>query len=192
LFQLLETRKPLFIGYKAQQWKPTRKKSLFVLVKQVLSPVFRGKIMALLIQAFEKGELSFFGQTKPLEDMAELRKLFSKILLKKWVVFAKRPFGGPEQIINYLSRYTHRIAISNHRILALKDNTISFHYKNYKTKNEKALPPVNTLTINALEFLRRFLLHVLPRGFQRMRYYGFLATRNRKTKLCNLQKSLNY
>jgi hypothetical protein len=173
-------------------WKPTRKKNFFVPVKQVLSPVFKGKFMALLTDAFEKNQLQFFGQAKPLEDIPELRKLFRKLHRKNWVVYAKKPFGGPEQIINYLSRYTHRIAISNHRIVAVNDNSVSFHYKDYKTKDDKGLPLVKTLTLSALEFLRRFLLHVLPRGFQRIRYYGFLATRNRKTKLVELQKSLGF
>jgi len=176
----------------SRQWKPTRKKNFFVPVRQVLSPVFRGKFMSLLTMAFEKGELRFFGQAKPLEDISQLRCLFRKLYGKSWVVFAKKPFGGPEQIINYLSRYTHRIAISNHRIAALNNGAVCFHYKDYKTKDANGLPLVKTLTLGALEFLRRFLLHVLPKGFQRIRYYGFLATRNRKTKLKQLQVSLKF
>ncbi len=174
------------------RWKPTRKKNFFVPVKKVLSPVFRGKFMALLTGAFENNQLQFFGQAKPLGEITELRRLFRKLHRKNWVVYAKRPFGGPEQIINYLSRYTHRIAISNRRIAALEDGKVSFYYKNYRKKDSNGLPVVQTLTLDVMEFLRRFLMHVLPRGFQRIRYYGFLATRNRRTKLKSLQQHLGF
>lgn len=176
------------------EWIATRKKRFLAPNKKVISPIFRGVFLKLLRQAFEQGQLHFFGEAAIYQDLEKLKKLFRKLQQKNWNVYAKQPFGGPAQILNYLSRYTHRIAISNHRIIAVnkKNNTITFSFKNYKKTNAKGLPPIEKMTLTVMEFIRRFLLHVLPKGFQRIRYFGILAIRNRKLKLKNLQQILKF
>jgi len=175
-----------------REWISTKKNNFLAPNKKVIAPIFKGIFMRKLLHAFEAGALSFYGQSKVYEDTGELTKLFRKLYQKNWNVYAKKPFGGPVQILNYLSRYTHRVAISNHRIVSLKGSKITFSVKNYKQKDEKGLPLVTTLTLEVLEFIRRFLLHVLPKGFQRIRYYGILSTRTRGTKLKVAQKILQY
>ncbi len=116
-------------------------------------------------------------RTKPSEGI-EVKSLVSILRSKPWVVYAKRPFAGPESVIQYLGRYTHRIAISNDRIVALQDGNVRFRWRDYKDDNRNKV-----MTLPAGEFLRRFLLHVLPRGFMRIRHFGLLANRHRKAKL---------
>jgi len=180
------------INEKQNQWIPTRKKRFLAPNKKVIAPIFKAIFLKLLRIAFEKCQLQFFGQARIYENLDVLAKLFRKLNHKNWNVFAKQPFGGPAQILNYLSRYTHRIAISNHRIIAAHNNQITFSYKNYKKSNSKGIAPIEKMTLTSMEFIRRFLLHVLPKGFQRIRYYGILAIRNRKLKLKNLQQILKY
>jgi len=175
-----------------QKWRATKNKRFLAPNKKVLSPVFKGIFMRLLIEAIEEGQVHFYGQAKMYEDMEQLRNLLQQLYKLNWVVYAKRPFAGPIQIIKYLSRYTHRIAISNHRIVALKDDKITFTVKNYRKLDKKGQPLKTTLTIGVLEFLRRFLMHVLPFRFVRIRYYGILSIRNRKTKLLQIQKHLGH
>ena len=175
-----------------RKWISTKKNNFLAPNKKVIAPIFKGIFMSKLLKAFEAGALAFYGQSKVYEDRGELTKLFRKLYQKNWNVYAKKPFGGPVQILNYLSRYTHRVAISNHRIVSVKGSKITFSVKNYKQKDEKGLPLVTTLTLEVLEFIRRFLLHVLPKGFQRIRYYGILSTRNRGTKLKAAQEVLQY
>lgn len=175
-----------------REWITTKKSNFLAPNKKVIAPIFKGIFMSKLLKCFEADKLDFFGQSKVYEDTGELTKLFRKLYQKNWNVYAKKPFGGPVQILNYLSRYTHRVAISNHRIVSLKGSKITFSIKDYKQKDKKGLPLVTTLTLEVLEFIRRFLLHVLPKGFQRIRYYGILSTRNRKTKLKAAQKALQY
>ena len=174
------------------KWIGTKKKAFLAPNKKVLSPIFKAIFLKLLTKAFETDQLEFFGQAKLYEDITQLRQLFAVLQRKKWNVYAKKPFGGPAQILNYLSRYTHRVAISNHRIVGLKNNQLTFSVKDYKRKNDKGLPIIKNLTLNVLEFIRRFLLHVLPKGFQRIRYFGILAIRNRKTILKKVQTLLNH
>ena len=174
------------------KWIGTKKKAFLAPNKKVLSPIFKAIFLKLLTKAFETDQLEFFGQAKLYEDITQLRQLFAVLQRKKWNVYAKKPFGGPAQILNYLSRYTHRVAISNHRIVGLKNNQLTFSVKDYKRKNDKGLPIIRNLTLNVLEFIRRFLLHVLPKGFQRIRYFGILAIRNRKTILKTVQALLNH
>lgn len=173
-------------------WISTKKKNFLAPNKKVIAPIFRGIFLKHLRKSYESDELNFYGQSKKYESSKELSKLFRRLHQKNWNVYAKKPFGGPAQIINYLSRYTHRIAISNHRIVGLKNDRLTFSIKNYKKKDAKGLPIIETLTLGVLEFIRRFLLHVLPKGFQRIRYYGILSTRNRKTKLRKAQQLLKY
>ena len=149
----------------------------FHLPVHALGKLFRGKILTYLRDAHDRGELKFFGPLSHLSD----RWLFEQFLLKlrkdSWVVYSKRPFGGPEQVLKYLSLYTHRVSISNSRIQELRDGQVTFSYRdNQKKKRSRC-------TISAQEFMRRFLLHILPRGFTKIRHYGFLANRNKAENL---------
>jgi len=155
-----------------------KSRSRFFLSIKVLRRVFRGKFVAGLKQAFHSGRLSFGGNlvalAQPKTFAAWLRSLFRK----DWVVYAKRPFGGPEYVLHYLGRYTHRVAISNHRLVSFTDGKVTFRWRDSAHNNEQKL-----LTVSLDEFLRRFLLHLLPKGFVRIRNFGFLANRRRATLL---------
>jgi hypothetical protein len=144
----------------------------FFLPVKVLAELFRGKFIAALEQARRSGELHFGGSTALLANDADWHALRDALYNKKWVVYAKPPFGGPEHVFNYLGRYTHRVAISNHRLVALEHGRVTFSYKDYADGDKRKL-----MTVSAAEFLRRFLLHVLPEGFTRIRHYGLYAHR---------------
>jgi hypothetical protein len=150
----------------------------FFLPVKVLSRVFRGKFVAALQRAFREGQLRFHGSlallAQPKIFAASLRPLFRK----DWVVYAKRPFGGPEYVLQYLGRYTHRVAISNHRLVSLADGKVTFRWRDSADHNEQKL-----MTLPLDEFLRRFLLHLLPNRFVRIRNFGFLANRRRTVSL---------
>jgi hypothetical protein len=150
------------------QWIPSHPRYLFPV--RALSPVFRAKFLAGLAHAFDKRLL-------PHEDTGA-RQLVVNLRDKPWVVYAKRPFAGPESVLQYLGRYTHRIAISNDRILDFRDGGVCFQWRDYKDAGRSKVT-----TLPADEFLRRFLLHVLPSGFMRVRHFGLLANRHRKRKL---------
>lgn len=150
----------------------------FFLPVRVLSRVFRGKYLALLRTAFAKGKLAYPGRLAHLADADAFGRWLTSLCHKKWVVYAKPPFGGPEQVLKYLARYTHRVAISNARILNVSDKGVSFGYKDYADGHRS-----KTMTLSGEEFLRRFVRHVLPRGFVKVRHYGFLANRHREEKL---------
>jgi hypothetical protein len=150
----------------------------FFLPVRVLSRVFRGKFLAMLRNAFEQGNLSFHGKLAVLADAGEFQRRLTASAQTEWVVYAKPPFGGPEQVLKYLARYTHRVAISNRRLVALEDGEVKFHWKDYAHGGGQ-----KTMTLKATEFIRRFLLHVLPSGFVRIRHYGFLANRVCREKL---------
>jgi hypothetical protein len=147
----------------------------FFLPVKVLSRLFRRKFVAGLRQMFDAGKLRCVDQ---LAQPCQFEKLLAELNRIEWVVYAKPPFGGPEQVLKYLARYTHRVAISNHRLLELKDGRVSFSYKDYAAGNV-----TKTMTLDAVEFTRRFLLHVLPSGFIRIRHYGWLANRCRRARL---------
>lgn len=150
----------------------------FFLPVRVLSRVFRGKFLEGLRRAWQKGELSFHGSLERLREDREFQRLVDGAYQREWVVYAKPPFGGAEQVLKYLARYTHRVAISNNRLVSMDDERVTFHWKNYAQGGKRG-----TMTLRAVEFLRRFLLHVLPSGFQRLRRYGFLANGHGQTKL---------
>jgi hypothetical protein len=153
----------------------------FFLPVRVLSRVFRGKFLSLLRAAFDRGRLGFHGKLRPLADPAEFRRRLAASARAEWVVYAQPPFGGPGQVLKYLARYTHRVAISNRRLTALQGGQVTFHWKDYAHGGGR-----KTMTLKATEFIRRFLLHVLPTGFVRIRHYGFLANRvcREKLELC--------
>jgi hypothetical protein len=150
----------------------------FLVPVAVLSALFRGKFLALLNRCFERGKLAFHGRIAGLKEPTAFQGLVKRARDKKWVVYAKPPFAGPEQVLRYLARYTHRVAISNHRITSIKDGRVTFRWKDYARKSRDRL-----MTLDASEFIRRFLLHVLPKGAVRIRYYGLLAHRRREDNL---------
>ena len=159
-----------------QRWVHPR--YAFFLPVKVLSRVFRGKFIAGLKRAFLQGKLRFPGSVKRLDEQKAFYEFLRPLFRHDWVVYAKRPFGGPEHVLHYLARYTHRVAISNHRIVNVADGKVTFRWKDYAHKSKQRL-----MTVTAEEFLRRFLLHTLPRGFVRIRFCGFLANRRRGTLL---------
>jgi len=150
----------------------------FFLPVRVLSRLFRRLFLTQLRQAFAKGELRFFGALERLRDTHAFSEYIGPAAAAEWVVYAKRPFGGPAHVLHYLARYTHRVAISNNRLLGMKDNRVAFTWKDYKHGAAQ-----RTMTLEGPEFIRRFLLHVLPDGFQHMRSYGFLGNRYREARL---------
>jgi hypothetical protein len=150
----------------------------FFLPVDVLAEVFRGKFTEAMRAAFAQGQLGFYGALKPLGRPKVFAQLLQQTFRKKWIVYAKRPFGGPEHALRYLGCYTHRVAISNHRLTAFENDQVTFRWRDSAHKNKQRL-----MTLNVAEFLRRFLLHVLPPGFVRIRYFGFLSSRNRSTLL---------
>ena len=153
-------------------------RSRFFLPVKVLRRVFRGKFIAGLKRAFRKGELSFPGRLHDLADTHAFHAFLRPLFRHDWVVYAKRPFGGPEYVLQYLARYTHRVAISNHRIVDVADGYVTFRW----TDDAHGRAP-RTMTVRGEEFLRRFLVHVLPRGFVRIRCFGFLSNRQRAQQL---------
>jgi Putative transposase/Transposase zinc-binding domain len=157
-------------------WIPSHPK--FFLPVDVLAEVFRGKFTEALKQIFAQGQLGFHGSLKPLGRPKVFAQLVQQTFRKKWVVYCKRPFGGAEQALRYLGRYTHRVAISNHRLTAFENDQVTFRWRDSAHKNKQRL-----MSLHVTEFLRRFLLHVLPPRFVRIRYFGFLSTRNRSTLL---------
>ncbi|MGB8453237.1 MAG: IS91 family transposase [Anaerocolumna sp.] len=163
------------------QWIPS-KKNFFLPVK-VVSRKLRGKFLALLKNAFYDGVLKFHGQIKHLEFLQEFENFLTPIYKQEWVVYCKPPFKTAATVVEYLGRYTHRVAISNNRILDCKDGNVAFKWRDYKNNNEWKV-----MTITAQEFIRRFLLHVLPSGFMKIRHYGILGNRNKakKLKLCKV------
>ncbi len=165
------------------RWIHSRKD--YFLPVRVLSRVFRGKFIDLLKRAYHKGKLTFHGNLKPLEQSQQFQRWLDVAVRTQWVVYAKPPFGGPRQVLKYLARYTHRVAISNQRLVALEQGHVRFNWKDYANGGTTKL-----MTLDALEFMRRFLLHVLPSGFVKIRYYGFLSNRRRLEKLTAARRLL--
>ena len=159
-----------------QRWVSSRPD--FFLPVQVLSRLFRRLFLESLQKAFDAGKLQFFAALESLRQRDTFAPLLARLKACEWVVYAKRPFAGPQQVLDYVGRYTHRVAISNHRLLDVENHQVRFQWKDYRHGDQ-----VKTMTLSADEFIRRFLLHVLPDGFQRIRYYGFLGNRYRREKL---------
>ena len=169
----------------AGYWKASRKK-FFIPVK-VISSVFKGKFLAFLKQAYYNGQLKFEGEIKPLELKIAFKQLLDTLYNKDWVVYAKKPFKNASHIIEYLGRYTHRVAISNSRITGMDKDSVSFKWKDYRDNGRQKI-----MKLPGKEFIRRFLLHILPKGFCKIRYYGIFASRNKKTILTQCCKALGY
>jgi hypothetical protein len=158
----------------------------FFLPVRVLSRLFRRLFLQHLQQAFDDDELQFFNALAALQDRAAFAKYLAPAAHAEWVVYAKAPFGGPQQVLDYLGRYTHRVAISNNRLVDFSDGNVAFAWKDYRHESKHKV-----MRLDAHEFVRRFLLHVLPAGFQRIRHYGFLANRSREIKLERCRQLLN-
>jgi hypothetical protein len=158
------------------QWVSCRK-GFFIHVR-VLSALFSRKFLGLLEKSFESGDLVFPGSISHLKELRAFKSFKGHLYHKKWVVYCKPPFDGPKGVLQYLGRYTHRIAISNNRILAIRDGTVSFLWRDYADNNH-----LKTMTLKAGEFIRRFLLHVLPARYVRIRHFGLLANRRRKDNI---------
>jgi len=158
----------------------------FLLSVHVLSRVFRGKFIAGLKQLLSRNELQFHGSLLELRDPEHLRQFLRSLYANQWVVYAKPPFGGAEHVLHYLARYTHRVAISNHRLVAFKDGQVSFRWKDYAHGGKQKV-----MTVSSDEFLRRFLLHVLPKGLVRIRHFGLFANRRRAASLARCRVLLN-
>ena len=148
---------------------------------KVLSRVFRGKFLAGLKRLYRRKQLRCADPSAALAEEKQFRQLLRRLHRQDWVVYAKPAFGGPRQVLRYLGRYTHRVAISNHRLVSFDGERVTFRWKDYAHGSQTRL-----MTLTAMEFLRRFFLHVLPKGFVRIRHFGFLANRFRaaRVKLC--------
>jgi hypothetical protein len=166
-----------------QRWIASR--ANFFLPVRVLSRYFRRRFLELLGQAFENKELQFFGALQSLRERKSFYRHLEPVRQKEWVVYAKAPFAGPKQVLDYVGRYTHRVAISNNRIQDIDDGKVTFRYKDYRDGDAQ-----KTMTLEAAEFIRRFLLHVLPPGFHRIRYFGYMGNRRRQEKLAQCRKLL--
>ncbi len=167
-----------------ERWVSCR--SGFFLPVRILSRLFRGKFLHHLRRTYENQQLTFHGRIQSLESAAVFLDYLEPLHRKEWVVYAKPPFGGPSQVLKYLARYTHRVAIANSRLTGMSDGKVSFLWKDYRHGCKRKV-----MTLTAVEFIRRFLLHVLPKSFVRIRYYGFLANRCRKEKVELIRTLLN-
>jgi hypothetical protein len=152
---------------------------------KVLSCRFRKLYLRYLEQTYAAGKLQFYGELQQLSDPNTFGRYLAPLHDSDWVVYAKAPFGGPDRVLDYLGRYTHRVAISNNRLVELKDGQVSFAYKDYKHEQRHKV-----MTVSADEFLRRLLLHVLPDSFQRIRHYGLLGNRHRAENLTRCRELL--
>jgi hypothetical protein len=171
------------LSFDGQRWIACRPG--YFLPVPVLRRVFRGKFLAMTKRAFADGKLSFQGKLALLGDPRTFAQHLEPCYGREWVVYCKKPFGGPLQVLKYLARYTHRVAISNHRLISLENGRVRFRWKDYAHGNKKRV-----MTLGAIEFLRRFLLHVLPRGFMRIRGYGLLANTKRAELLSRSREAL--
>jgi len=166
------------------RWMPSR--AHFFLPVRVLSRHFRRTFLRLLRAAYRRGKLRCRGRLVRLADPATWHRWLQPLERAEWVVYAKPPFGGPHQVLKYLARYTHRVAISNQRLVTVADGQVTFRWKDYAHGHQH-----RTMTLNAIEFLRRFLLHHLPKGFQHIRHYGVLGNRRRAATLARIRALLD-
>jgi len=167
------------------RWIPCKGK--FLLPGKVLSKLFKGKFLAYLKEAYQKGKLVFPGKVAPLREKSAFNRLLTELYKKEWVVDCKPPFDNAEVVMDYLGRYTHRVAISNDRLVKLEGGKVTFRYRDRRDNDR-----VKLMILEASEFIRRFLLHVLPDGFVKIRHYGILSNRSRKNTLSRCKKLLGF
>jgi predicted Zn-ribbon and HTH transcriptional regulator len=173
------------LSWDNKRWVHARDNFLFHV--KALSPVFQGKFIYFLKREFNSGRLIFPGKAAVFKTKQGFGILVKQLLKKKWVVYSKKPFAGPEKVLDYLGRYTHRVAISNHRIVSVKNSMVTFSYRDRNDNNK-----VKHLTIKAEQFIRRFLMHVLPKSYIRIRHFGFLANKCKKKNLACCRQALHY
>ncbi len=173
------------ISLDATRWVSSR--TGFLLPVRVLSKLFRRLFLTRLFELYDAGKLDFFGNHAGLRDRRMFLRLIARLRKKNWVVYAKPPFGGPAAVLAYLARYTHRIAISNRRLILLDESGVTFRTKDYRRDGAERY---RTMTLGADEFIRRFLLHVLPKGFHRIRHYGLFASASRKANVARVRHLL--
>lgn len=160
----------------------------FFLSVRVLSRLFRRRFLEQLFRAYQAGQLHFFGHLQELKEYKQFERWLQPARQQDWVVYAKQPFAGPKAVLSYLSRYTHRVAIANSRLISMNKKRVTFQWKDYRLKGQ---PCYKTMTLNADEFIRRFLLHVLPSGFHRIRHYGMVSNAQRKDFFPRVRELLN-
>src|SRR5712692_1115441 len=160
----------------------------FFLPVRVLSRLFRRLVLEKLAAAHGAGDLQFFGKHATLANAPAFAAYLAPLRNCEWVVYSKRPFGGPEEVLRYLARYTHRVAISNRRLVALNDKGVTFKWKDYRLEGPERYNKL--MTLDTPEFIRRFLMHVLPQGFHRIRYYGFLTSQTRAKNIARIRELL--
>src|SRR4249920_1411493 len=170
----------------AERWMACRPG--FFLPVRVLSRLFRRRFLEELAKAHHSGQLHFFGEYTALAEASAFANWLAALREQEWVVYAKRPFAGPAAVLAYLSRYTHRVAISNRRLVAFDERAVSFRWKDYRAKSKTRY---QTMTLSTEEFMRRFLLHVLPSGFHRIRHYGLIANAGRRNNLARARELLH-
>ena len=173
------------ISLDGERWVSSR--PAFLLPVRVLSKLFRRLFLTRLIELFDAGRLQFHGHQAVLRDRSAFLRHLTPVRKKPWIVYAKPPFAGPAAVLAYLSRYTHRVAISNRRLIALDERGVTFRYKDYRRDGAERY---RTMTLPTDEFIRRFMLHVLPRGFHRIRHYGLLASGTRRDNLARARELL--
>jgi hypothetical protein len=170
---------------KTGKWKPSKKGYLFPV--KVVSKIFRGIYVSRLRALYNEKKLKFPGKQNKKQIKYDFDGLLNKLMKKDWVVYSKEPFAGPEKLLDYLGRYTHKIAISNNRILACDTDSVTFKWRDYSDNNKEKI-----MKLHPYEFIRRFLLHVVPTGFIRIRSFGFLASACKKKNIEIIRKELSY
>jgi len=172
------------LSFTKDRWIPAKDNFLFKITSVALE--FRIRYLKLLLNAYLKGELIFTQKTAALNSRHAFQQLINSVSKTRWIAYAKRPFAGPQQVLEYLGRYTHRVAISNNRILSIDNGRVTFTYKDRQKDNE-----IKKMTLDAHEFIRRFLLHVLPKGLIKIRYFGFLSHTNKKEQIPLIRKLID-
>jgi hypothetical protein len=166
------------------KWIPANDNYLFKITS--LAKAFKNCYLKLLFNAYEKDQLIFSPKTAALKSRHAFKQLINRVAKKRWIAYAKRPFAGPEQVLEYLGRYTHRVAIANYRIISIDNRRVTFTYRDRQNDDQ-----IRQMTLDASEFIRRFLLHVLPKGFFKIRYFGFLAHTNKKQLIPLIRKLID-
>ena len=174
------------LSFDGTRWVSSR--SDFLVYVKVLARLFRGKMLAMLMEAHGAGQLTFFNTHAGLADKRTFKRFIGPLRHSKWVVYCKAPFAGPKQVLRYLSRYTHRVAISNRRLVAADEAGVALRWKDYRADGAARW---KTMRLHPHEFIRRFLLHVLPKGFHRIRHYGLLASANRAESIATARALLS-
>jgi len=172
------------LSFTKDRWKPSGDSYLFKI--ESLAKEFKNRYLRYVLAAYHNHELIFPGNTAEFEPQQKFAQLLKSLSKAKWIAYVKRPFAGPEQVIEYLGRYTHRVAISNNRILSIDNGKVTFTYRDRKNNDE-----TRTMTLAANEFIRRFLLHILPGGFMKIRYFGFLSHKNKKEAVAIIRNLIN-